>query len=152
MTKTQDEPDDDAVRARIRREVLEEFTNVLRESGALTSGRSFMVPMSDYEIVNLIEALVATGYASVYVSPLQVLHNGDWVGQLVMKLRPLIQDMCSAPNPNASAQQLAERANQWPKPGATHIEQDRDRLANWIEENVPGSSVMRVEGGWFVVT
>lgn len=100
-------PSDQALRAQIRQEVLLELRNLLQSEAGLSG--DYVLLLSGYELANLREALIATGYGSVFYSPLAVLNNGDWLGQIVQKLYGLAQDT----QPNSTSQQLADAANQW---------------------------------------
>lgn len=77
---------------------------------------SFRIELDDYEITNLRAALEATGSGTWHESmrdppmpdsPLGVLNNGDWVGQILGKL-PLVSAI-----PNKTADELAEEARAW---------------------------------------
>lgn len=96
-----------AERARLRREVAGDLHRLLdRLADGDVNGH--LVVLSDYHVVNLRSALHATGYASVYRSPLGVLQTGDWLGELFH----LLPDVTSIA-PNAEPGVLAQRAVEW---------------------------------------
>ena len=62
--------------------------------------------LDEYELVNVREALRAIMHWQAGPSPLDVLHSGDWVGQLLMKL----ESVQSLTQPNRTAAQYREQA------------------------------------------
>lgn len=92
-------------RVRMRSEIVAELSNIIREAG---NPHQHILVLTDYEVANLREVFRAAGHGwAVDNNPLKVINNGDWVGQIAAKLVPLATDHV----PNATAAQLAERAN-----------------------------------------
>lgn len=99
-----------SLRARMRQEVVAELQAIIREAG---NPHHHILVLTDYEVANLREVFRAAGHAQlVQRSPLMVLNNGDWVGQIAHKLLPLATDH----TPNATAAQLARQANEYSSP------------------------------------
>lgn len=71
------------------------------------------ISLTDYELVNLREALRAMGYANWAHdrSPLDVLHSGDWTGQIFNKLQEHVAE--NDPNPNSTAEEYRKLAREW---------------------------------------
>ena len=91
-----------------RRLLLHALGDIQRMAIGLAEGAGNVILLSDYEVVNLRAALQATGYGMTGRSPLQVLNNGDWLGQIYQKLPYL-----DHPTPNADAFELQARALRW---------------------------------------
>jgi len=87
-----------------RREVLQDMRNMLQ---GIQNGGGHVLVLNDYQVANLRAAIHAAGYGSVYRSPLNVLNNGDWLGELFQMLPAVDQ------RPNTEPEQLAEAANRW---------------------------------------
>lgn len=84
------------------------IADVRRIVDAVGRGAGHIIVLNDYQVANLRAAIHATGYASIYKdSPLSVLNNGDWLGEL-MHLLPHVEY-----KPNATPAELAERARAW---------------------------------------
>lgn len=72
-------------------------------------GRGHALMLNDYQIANLRAAIEACGYATWHKdwfkkSPLMVLQNGDWMGEIYLML-PMVQHA-----PNQTPQKLIEEA------------------------------------------
>ena len=91
----------------IRKQALADAIRIVE---GVARNDSHVILLSDYEVVNLREAINACGYAHVAdPSPLNVLNNGDWIGQIYQKL-PYVEGI----KPNATSAELAQRARKWP--------------------------------------
>lgn len=98
--------DEDRIRQEVRREVVEQLTSILNGIGG---ERKHVILLNDYQVVNLLSVLWASGYASVYGNnPLSVINNGDWTGELWNMLPKLLPA-----RPNAEPEELAARARAW---------------------------------------
>lgn len=96
---------DNYTKAHLRVEVIEELQKMLQ---GLREGGNHLIVLNDYQVANLMSMIHAAGYGSVYNdSPLTVLNNGDWIGELFHKLPYVTQ------KPNASPEELALRAKNW---------------------------------------
>ncbi len=89
---------------------IQVLADIQRIAASLANGDGHVIMLSDYEVINLREALTAMGYGMSTRSPLEVMHTGDWVGQLWQKL-PWLTD----PRPNVDAETQQARARDWKK-------------------------------------
>lgn len=88
-----------------RREVLADMQRIISGIG---NRSGHIILLNDYQVANLKEAIWAIGYASVYGgSPLSVLNNGDWLGELFQMLPSVTY------KPNEGAQTLADKSWRW---------------------------------------
>ena len=93
-------------KAVLRREVIAELQQML---GGIGRGAGHVIVLNDYQVVNLLSVIWASGYASVYGNnPLSVINNGDWLGELWTLLPKGLTH-----KPNDEPEVLAERARRW---------------------------------------
>jgi hypothetical protein len=96
----------------MRRQVVADLHQLVEVAAGTPNN---LIALSDYEVVNLLAALQACGYGLADArSPLNVLHNGDWLGQVVQKLQSLAVNYPAGPN--LLPEQAVQAANRWPKP------------------------------------
>lgn len=105
------------MRQRIRREVLKDIRRIVNAGAEISNEKDargqHLFVLTDYQIANLREFLYATGYGSVYKSPINVAHNGDWVGEILH----MVNDVETEIKPNATAEELTKYANDWKQNG-----------------------------------
>ena len=92
-----------------RQRAMEELARVVASLAVLPGEEGHAVVLSDYEVANLRSLLNACGFWCIAggPSPLSVCNTGDWGGQILAKL-PVVEQA-----PNASPQDLCERARNW---------------------------------------